>query len=185
VQQTGRQYTLDDYFSMQRSVDLKLEYFNGDIYVMPSGSVGHNRINLNVLAFLHAALAESSCEVFGTDMRVSTPSGLYTFPDASVICGQRLDPTTETISDTIVLVEILSDSTRNYDRGDKFELYRSIPALRHYLLIEQSMMHVEHRRIDKVGSWSQEISESPDQIVRLSEVGVDLSVARIYEGVGK
>jgi Uma2 family endonuclease len=183
VQQTGRQYTLDDYFSLQRGVEIKLEYFDGDILVMPSGSLGHNRINRNLLLFLSTALADSSCEVFGTGMRVSTPSGLYTYPDVSIICGTPVDGTTETLTDVIALVEILSDVTRNYDRGDKFEHYRSIPTLRHYLLIEQSLRQVEHRHLEADGSWSHEIATSPDQIVHLTEVGVDLPVARIYEGV--
>lgn len=183
MQQTRRQYTLDDYFSMQRGTDLKLEYFNGDIFAMSGGTLGHNKISRNVLNFVSAALAGSSCDALGSDMRVSTPSGLYTYPDVSIICGQEFSDTVDTISNTVVLVEVLSDSTRNYDRGDKFKLYRSIPALRHYLLIETSFVSVEHRRIEKDGSWSPEISDSLDQIVHLSEVGIDLPVARIYEGV--
>src|SRR5258708_6072559 len=119
---------------MQRDVDIKLEYFNGDIYAMSGGTIGHSKIGRNVLTLLNAALAGSSCDAFGSDMRVSTPSGLYTYPDASVVCGQKLSDTADTIRNTVVLVEVLSDSTRNYDRGDKFELYRSIPELRHYLL---------------------------------------------------
>jgi Uma2 family endonuclease len=182
VLQPHRQHTLDYYFTLQRGVELKLEYFNGDIFVMPSGSIGHNRINLNVLTVIHRALSGSSCEVFGVGMRVSTPSGLYTYPDVSIICGPLVDET-ETITEVIALVEILSDVTRNFDSGDKFEHYRSIPTLRHYLLIEQSFVNVEHRRIEKDGSWSPEILSSPDQIVHLSEVGVDLPVARIYNGV--
>ena len=182
MQETGRQYTLDDYYSMQRGVEIKLEYFDGDILVMPSGSLGHNRINRNVLLFLSAALAGSSCEVFGTGMRVSTPSGLYTYPDASIIRGP-VDGSAETITDVIALVEILSDVTRDFDRGDKFEHYRSIPTLRHYLLIETSFRQVEHRHLEADGSWSHEIASSPDQIVHLTELGVDLPVARVYEGV--
>ena len=182
MHQPHRQYTLDDYFSLERGVDLKLEYFNGDIFVMPSGSIGHNKINLNVLTFIHRALSGSSCEVFGVGMRVSSPSGLYTYPDASIICGP-VDGSAETITDVIALVEILSDVTRNFDRGDKFEHYRSIPTLRHYLLIETSFRQVEHRHLEADGSWSHEIATSPDQIVHLTEVGVDLPVARIYEGL--
>lgn len=183
MQQTRRQYTLDDYFSMQRGIELKLEYFNGEIYAMSGGSIGHNTISLNVSSFLRDAVAGSSCSAFGSDMRVSTPSGLYTYPDASIVCGQSLAKTGETVSDTIVIVEVLSDSTRNYDRGEKFELYRSIPALRHYLLIEQSFLHVEHRQLQGDGSWSAEVSDSSDQVVRLSEVEIDLPMSRIYEGV--
>lgn len=183
VQQSRRQYTLDDYFSLQRGIELKLEYFNGEIYVMAGGSAGHNRISRNVLKLFDAALAGSSCEAFGSDMRVSTPSGLYTYPDASIVCGPKVSDASETISNTIVIVEVLSDSTRNYDRGEKFDLYRSIPALRHYLLIEQAFPYVEHRRLQTDGAWSHDITESPDQIVHLSEPDIDLQVGRIYEGV--
>lgn len=183
MQQAHRQYTLDDFFSMQRGTELKLEYLNGDIFVMSGGSLGHNRISRNVLNFASAALTGSSCEALGSDMRVSAPSGLYTYPDMSIICGQELSNTAETISNPVVIVEVLSDSTRNYDRGEKFKLYRSIPTLRHYLLIEQSFRQVEHRRLEADGSWSTEIASSPDQIVHLSEVGVDLPLARIYEGL--
>jgi Uncharacterized protein conserved in cyanobacteria len=183
VQQTRRQYTLDDYFSMQRGIDLKLEYFNGEIFAISGGTVGHNRISKNVLKFLDAAVG-SSCEAFGSDMRMSTPSGLYTYPDAFVVCGSKVSNSLETISNnTVVIVEVLSEATRNYDRGEKFEHYCSIPTLGHYLLIEQSLMRVEHRRLDTDGSWSHEIVESPDQIVHLSAVGVDFPLARIYEGI--
>jgi Uma2 family endonuclease len=182
VQQSRRQYTLDDYFSLQRGIEAKLEYLNGEIYLVAGESVGHHRISRNILTVFEA-LAGSSCEAFGGDMHVSTPSGLYTYPDASIVCGPRVSGSAETIRNTIVLVEVLSDSTRNYDRGEKFELYRSIPTLRHYLLVEQSFIQVEHRRLEPDGSWSQEVKESPDQIVHLSEVSIDLQVARVYEGV--
>ncbi len=181
--QSRRQYTVADYLSLQRGIVVKLEYFNGEIYVIAGESAGHNRISRNVLKLFDAALAGSSFEAFGSDMRVSTPSGLYTYPDASIVCGPKISDTSETISNTIVIVEVLSDSTRNYDRGEKFELYRSIPALRHYLLIEPAFSEVEHRCLQSDGSWSHEIKESPDQIIHISEAGIDLQVARIYEGV--
>jgi Uma2 family endonuclease len=174
-------YTIDDYVLLQRGLEIKLEYFNGDIYVIAGGSAGHYRISRNVLRLFEAALAASSCEAFGSDMRVNTPSGLYTYPDVSIICGPKVSNAAETLSNPIVIVEVLSDSTRNYDRGEKFDLYRSIPALRHYLLIEQNFHHVEHRRL--ASEWSTEIVDSPDGIVRLSDVGVDVQMAAIYEGV--
>lgn len=173
-------HTLDEYFSLQRGIEVKLEYFNGEIYVMAGGSAGHNRISRNVLKLFDTALSGSSCEAFGSDMRVSTPSGLYTYPDATIICGPKISNAAETVTNPVVIVEVLSDSTRNYDRGEKFNLYRSIPTLRHYLLIEQNFHHVEHRHLETNGSWS---SESPEEIIRLSEVGIDLRVAEIYEGV--
>jgi Uma2 family endonuclease len=178
-----RSHTLDDYLTLQRGIEIKLEYFNGDICVIASSSAGHNRISRNVLKLFDTALGGSSCEAFGSDMRVNTPSGLYTYPDASIICGPKVSNDAETISNPIVIVEVLSDSTRNYDRGEKFELYRSIQALRHHLLIEQGFNHIEHRRLQPDGSWSHEIKESPDQIIHLSEAGIEVQLARIYEGV--
>ena len=183
MQQSRRQYTLDDYFSLQRGIEVKLEYFNGEIYVMAGGSADHNRISRNVLKLFDAALTGTSCEAFGSDMRVSTPSGLYTYPDVSIVCGPKISGASETITNAIVIVEVLSDSTRNYDRGEKFDLYRSIPALRHYLLIEQAFRHVEHRRLQIDGSWSTETAAAPSQAVRLSEIGIDLQIAQVYEGV--
>lgn len=183
MQQSRRQYTLDDYLSLQRGIEVKLEYFNGEIYVMAGGSAGHNRISRNVLKLFDAALAGSSCEAFGSDMRVNTPSGLYTYPDVSIICGPKVSNAAETISNPIVIVEVLSDSTRNYDRGEKFDLYRSIASLRHYLLIEQNFQHVEHRHLEGDGSWSHEVKDTPTDTINLSGVEIDLAIAEIYEGV--
>jgi Uma2 family endonuclease len=176
-------YTVDDYVSLQRRLDIKLDYFDGDICVILSGSAGHNRISRNVLRLFDAALAGSSCEAFGSDMRVNTPSGLYTYPDASIICGPKVSNAAETISNPIVIVEVLSDSTRNYDRGEKFDLYRSIVSLRHYLLIEQNLHQVEHRHLDADGSWSTEIKNAAHDTVNLSGVAIDLTIAEIYEAV--
>jgi Uma2 family endonuclease len=175
-------YTVDDYVSLQRGIEVKLEYFDGDIYLMAGYSAGHYRLSRNVLRLFEAALAVSPCEAFGSDMRVSTPSGLYTYPDASIICGPKVGNEAETISTPIVIVEVLSDSTRNYDGGEKFDLYRSILTLRHYLLIEQNFQHVEHRSLASDGSWSSEIVDSAG-IVRLPNVGIDLRMVDIYDGV--
>lgn len=183
MRQSRRQYTFEDYVSLQRGIEVKLEYFNGDIYVMAGWSAGHNRISRNVLKLFDAALTGTSCEAFGSDMRVSTPSGLYTYPDVSIVCGPKISDASETITNPIVIVEVLSDSTRNYDRGEKFDLYRSIPELRHYLLIDQAFRHIEHRRLQVDGSWKTESGGAPNETVRLSEIGIDLMIAQVYEGV--
>jgi len=91
--------------------------------------------------------------------------------------------TTRPPSRPVALAEVLSDSTRDYDRGDKFELYRSIPTLKHYLLIEQRAASVEHRWRNETGAWSSETMSSLDQSVTLADLGVDLPLSRIYERV--
>lgn len=183
MQQSRRQYTLEDYFSLQRGVELKLEYFDGEIYAMAGGSADHNRISRNVLSSFSSTLADSDCEPFGSDMRVATPSGLFTYPDASIVCGEPVSGTAETIANPIVIVEVLSQSTREYDRGRKFELYRSIPTLKHYLLIEQATLLVEHRRLEDDATWSTEVKERLDQSIYLSGPGIDIPLEQIYTGV--
>lgn len=183
MQHSRRRYTLDDYFTLQRGVEIKLEFFDGEIYAMAGGSANHNRISRNVLNRFTRTLHGSRCEPFGSDMRVATPSGLYTYPDASIVCGERTDGRAETLSNPVVIVEVLSDSTRDYDRGEKFELYRSIAALRHVLLIEQSSMHVEHRYLGDDGMWSREERMEAQESVHLAAVGVEIPVDAIYEGV--
>jgi len=119
-------------------------------------------------------------------MRVTTPSGLWTYPDISIVRGEAElighDEET-TLTNPVVLVEVLSDSTRDYDRGEKFELYRSIPTLRHYLLIEQRMARVEHRWRNETGGWANETRSALDQSVTLPDLGAELPLARIYERV--
>lgn len=183
VQQSRRQYTLDEYFSLQRGVELKLEYYDGEIHAMAGGSADHNRVSRNVLRAFDIALAGTRCEPFGSDMRISTPSGLYTYPDASIVCGETVSGNTETISNPVVIVEVLSPSTRDYDRGDKFALYRSIPSLRHVLFIEPSSVHVEHRRLDDEGNWSSETVNSIDRSIPLGHCGFDLALRDVYARV--
>lgn len=176
-----RHYTLDQYFALQRSVELKLEYFEGEIYAMAGGSLAHNRIARNVLTAFSAALAGSNCEALGSDMRVATPSGLYTYPDVSIVCGGAGELTAETVTNPVVLVEVLSDSTRDYDRTDKFDLYRSIPTLRHYVLIEPLIMSVEHRQFGDDSGWTTEVISHGT--IRLAAAGVEVRIDDFYVGV--
>jgi Uma2 family endonuclease len=164
---------------------LKLEYFAGEIFVMSGGSRNHDRICTNTILLFTAALDASPCEPFSANMRVTTPSGLYTYPDVSIVCGPA-DITyvqgTETIGNPTVLVEVLSESTRDYDRGQKFDLYRSIATLRDYLLIEQSRMEVEHRYVTN-GVWTSRTVSGADAKLQLTGVDVELPLALVYERV--
>src|SRR5258708_35004625 len=147
MQQAQRHYTIDEYFSVEAMSPVRNEYFDGEILAMAGGSPNHNRISRNVLLALEPKLSDGRCESFGSDTRILTASGLYTYPDAVVICGPIIlsGDRLESITNPAVLVEVLSPSTRAYDRGEKFELYRSILTFRDYLLIEQSAVDVEYR----------------------------------------
>jgi Uma2 family endonuclease len=184
MQHAQRHYTIEEYFAVEAMSPVRNEYFDGEILAMPSGSANHNRISRNVLVALEPKLREGRCESLGSDTRILTASGLYTYPDAVVICGPILSSAgpLETITNPTVLVEVLSPSTRAYDRGEKFELYRSIPTFRDYLLIEQSAVDVEHwwRSGDQ---WLSERMTSLQDVLRLNSIDVELEVADLYARV--
>src|SRR5439155_22791024 len=113
--------------------------YDGQIFAMAGASLQHNRITANLLSFIGPALRDRGCGDSGSDFREQAPGGLFTYPDLSAVCGEPLliHGRPDTLTNPIVLVEVLSDATREYDRGQKFTLYKEIPALREYVLVEQ------------------------------------------------
>lgn len=186
MHQSQRQYSVKDYFFLEVGSPIRHEYFDGVIYAMSGGTRTHARIAVNVIAAFNNLLRGTPCEPFHGDMRVMTPSGLYTYPDASVACGGPEvigDEERTTLLNPVVIVEVLSDSTRKYDRGEKFENYRSIPSLREYVLIEQTRASVEIRQRTANDKWVTSTIDSLDQTVHLASINVDLPLASIYERV--
>jgi Uma2 family endonuclease len=185
MRQSQRHYPLAEYFLIEQMSPVRHEYYDGEIFAMAGGSRNHDRIALNVSTLFNAGLRGSSCEAFSSDMRILTPSGLYTYPDASIVCGPA-DVVhvqgTETIGNPVVLVEVLSQSTSDYDRGQKFDLYRSIPTLRDYLLIEQSRVEIEHR-YQSDGAWASRSIVRLDERLRLTGLDLELPLALVYERV--
>jgi Uma2 family endonuclease len=132
--------TPNEYLILERQAPYKSEYRDGQIVAMSGASRQHNIITANVVAELHAQLKQRSCTVLPSDMRVKvTSTGLYTYPDVVVVCGEALfdDNQQDTLLNPTLIVEVLSKSTEAYDRGDKFKHYRHLPSLAEYLLISQ------------------------------------------------
>lgn len=178
-----RHYSVDEYYSVEESSPLKHEFHRGEIFAMAGASIQHLHIAANVLAALRVGLRGKGCDAFGSDLRVSTPSGLYTYPDVTVVCGkiELLPDRPATVVNPTILVEVLSDATRDYDRGEKFELYRSIPALREYVLIEQSEILIE--TFDAARGWSGQRFTDPGGAVDFVSVAVTVPLREIYAGV--
>lgn len=183
--QPSRAYSVEDYLCLEEASETKHEFYQGEIFAMVGSSRNHNRIAGNVYAALRAALKGTNCEAFTSDMRLRTPNGLYTYPDAMVICGPMAlsDDRLETATNPCVLVEVLSDSTRGYDQNEKMNLYRLIPTLRDYVLIEQALVKVGHWRLEHAGGWILTEHESKNEVLQLSAISFQLAVSEIYERV--
>jgi Uma2 family endonuclease len=188
----GRHYTVEDYFAIEENSAVKHEYFDGEIFAMAGASLAHNRIASNLHSALSAKLGSSGCEVFGSDLRVRTPSGLLTYPDVMVICG-NVELSAEDRLDTVVnpamIIEVLSDSTRDYDRGEKSERYREAPSLCDYMMVDQGAVRVEILSAEySTGAtprnWTSRLYARLDQSIRIESIGLDLRVGEIYARVG-
>ena len=178
------QYSWRDYLLLERSSNVRHEFLNGDIFAMAGGSPEHSAIAANVIVAFGSRLSEGPCRVYTSDLRIRIPvTGLGTYPDVSVVCGELLrdpdDP--DTVTNPIVLVEVTSDSTEQYDRGLKFEHYRTVETLMEHVLVSHRERRIEVFR-KTPGEW--ERSEShPGHAVRLSSSGFSLDVDEIYRGV--
>jgi Uma2 family endonuclease len=179
--------TPEEYLGIERKAEYKSEYYRGEMFAMSGASLAHNRLTTSILVGLGQQSRQGPSEAVGSDMRVAIPdTTLYTYPDASVFCGppQLLDRHQDTLLNPVVIVEVLSPSTEAYDRGAKFQLYRTIPSLREYLLVASERMDVELRRLRPDGEWTILKSlDRPEDVVELQSIGCRLALADLYEKV--
>jgi len=174
-------HTFAEYIALEEASETKHELVDGEIFAMAHGTPEHGRLAMRLARLLGNALEGRPCEVFSSDVRVRVlATGLATYPDVSVVCGRiEIDPENRnTITNPIVLVEVLSDSTESYDRSTKLAHYRKIESLRDYLLVAQHEARIEHYRRNDDGTWTLR-DVSPPDLVRLS-IGVEVSVAEVY-----
>ena len=130
-----------EYLAEERKRPFKSEYFRGEVFAMVGASEKHNLIVANLITTLNMQLKGKPCRVYPSDMRLKIEkSKLYTYPDVMVLCGERqfVDEKNDTLLNPEVIIEVLSDSTESYDRGVKFEHYRTAPSLKEYILISQN-----------------------------------------------
>lgn len=177
-----RKMTAAEYLAFERSALEKHEFANGEMFAMAGAPRRHNLLVGNVVGELRNLLRDGTCEVYPSDMRVKDPaSDRYVYPDATVVCAGPafLDDVEDTLLNPTVLVEVLSPSTEAYDRGEKFDLYRSIPSVADYILVSTSQEKIEHYTRQEDGSWRFEVHRAGER-VHLKSCGCDLSVDEVY-----
>jgi Uma2 family endonuclease len=176
----------EQYLEMERASNEKHEYYKGEVFAMSGASLRHNiiagNININIAPFLKG----KGCRIYGSDLRIHIPENtLYTYPDFSIICGkaETTDTFTDNVTNPAVILEILSKSTRDYDRGTKFHLYRGIKTLKEYILIDSTSISVELFMRQEDNSWKlTEYKQLPDSFY-ISTIGLTLFLKDIYDDV--
>lgn len=179
-------FTVEEYFALEEHADHRSEYFGGEVFAMAGGTANHNRIARNAVIALGGALAGKPCEVFVSDMRLLVKRAkLYTYPDVMVICGgiDFAPKRQDTVTNPVVLFEVLSPSTEACDRGKKFESYRTLTSLKEYVLVDQDRVHIEHYRLVDKRQWVLAVLDDASERMALDSIGVELSLTEIYEQV--
>ena len=180
-----RIYTPDEYLQLEEQAEYKSEYRDGEIIPMTGGTTDHNEISLNLTTNLRFSLKKQGYRVYMADVRLWIPRyRIYTYPDVMVIKGNPIyaDKGTTTVMNPVLIAEVLSPSTQNYDQGDKFAYYRSIPEMKEYILISQKRYHVMQHTKTEAG-WLLTEYETEDAIVKLASVDLEIELLDLYTGV--
>ncbi len=182
--QTKNYITPEEYLITEREAEFKSEYYQGEVFAMSGAGNNHNIITTNLTGQLYINFRKKNCQVYSNDMRLHIPvNGVYTYPDVMGVCGEKqfLDDKKDTLLNPFLIVEVLSPSTADYDRGTKFMLYRSIPSLQHYLLVDSRSYLVEKFSKNPNGTWVLTEIKDINAILTFSNLDLELALADMYE----
>lgn len=181
-----QKYTIEEYLEMEQAASEKHEYYRGEIFSMSGSKVPHNNISGNLFAALHTKLKGKTCKPYISDQRIHIEKNtLFTYPDISIVCGkiETLDDDNWNILNPKVIIEVLSPSTKNYDRGEKFMLYRAIPSLKEYILVDSESIHIEAFRLNESERWELEEYDDMETDLSIHAITESIRISEIYDGV--
>ncbi|MCP4702923.1 MAG: Uma2 family endonuclease [Gammaproteobacteria bacterium] len=184
MQQAVKTISREEYLALEEKSGIKHEFYQGEIFVMSGGTFNHASICGNIYSALKTKLRGKQCTPMNSDMRIRVPSGLDTYPDVSVFCGlPELTDERRTLLNPAMIIEVLSPTTRDYDKGNKFTLYRSLPTLQNYILVESERVCVEYFRRADNDEWILREYTALTETLPLARTGETLTLAEIYEDI--
>lgn len=195
VPQAQLQFTVEEYLANERAAEERHEYLDGLVYAMAGETQQHGIISVNLVRELSTRLRGGPCQTFTKDTKVRcgpTPQalrstkGLFAYPDLVIVCGERQyhDQHTDVLLNPTVIIEILSETTKDYDRGEKFDRYRTwLPSLAEYVVVHQTQPRIEHNQRQATGQWLLTIIDGLESALPLPALGCSLALRDIYENV--
>lgn len=178
--------TEEQYLAIERAAEFRSEFRDGEMLAKSGGTMSHSDLQANIIAELHAALHGSDCRISTSDIRVRvSTTGMYAYPDVSVVCGKRLvaDEKQDVLLNPVVIFEILSPSTEQYDRGVKFQHYRTIESLKEYILVDQNKVRIEQYIRQDATTWILRDHQRIEEELRMDSIGISIPLQRIYDRV--
>jgi len=186
AQLANKTYTVDEYLELEVASETRNEYRNGEIFPMTGGTPNHNDISGNAYILFKGLLKTKAYRVFHVDQRLWIPAlKEYAYPDVMVVAkplemqvGRK-----DTITNPCLIAEVLSRSTKNYDRSEKFAAYRTIDSFQEYILIDQYRIHVEHYVKTAVNQWLLSEYDDPDLAIALQFLDLQIKIADLYDNI--
>ncbi len=177
--------SIEEYLALEKETDTKYEYHDGEVYAMASGPPTHSLIANNAGRSLGNALLGKRCFAYNSDLRVATSRNKYVYPDVSVVCGRVsfFEELKNATNNPVLIVEVLSEETRAYDRGGKFMRYRMMESFREYVLIDQSLPFVEVFYKNELNTWEYRAYTDLEGMIPLHSLDIEIPMADIYMGV--
>jgi len=184
----SKPFSFEEYLQLEKETGEKHEFHNGEVFAMAGGTINHGRLCRNATNSIWGAIKKnvSDCEVFNSENKILIEEkNKYLYPDTSVVCGEiEVDKGKNAITNPILIVEVLSKSTANYDRGKKFYFYRHLESLKEYVLIEQDEPIVEvFLKVGQSDTWRITRFEGFETNVILESIGIEISMKELYETI--
>ncbi len=188
-------FTGEEYLEQERQAEERHEYLDGLVYAMAGESPEHGIISVNLVRELSSKLRGGPCLTFAKDTKVRcgpdpeaprSTKGLFAYPDLVVVCGERRyhDKHRDVLLNPTIIIEILSETTRDYDRGEKFERYRTwLPSLAEYVIVHQTESRIEHHQRQNRDQWLLTTIDGLEATLDLSAITCSLALRDIYEGI--
>jgi Uma2 family endonuclease len=187
MQATQQKYfSVEDYLTLEEAAEYKSEYIDGQIIPVAGGSTNHNQIALNFSSELNFAFKRLDYRVFMGDVRLWIPQKrIFTYPDVMVVAGEPeyFNNRTDTITNPSVIIEVLSKSTQSYDKGEKFDAYRTIATFQEYVLIDQNRIYIEQYSKTAKKQWTLYEHDEEDETISLTSVEFQISLTDIYNKI--
>ena len=177
--------SVEEYFALDRDAELKSEYHDGVLFPICAVTIAHARLSAKLVRRLDERLESGVCITMISPLRVRVSRTQYVYPDIVVVCGKPslTAESAETITNPKTLIEVLSPSTKDYDYGTKFELYRSLASLEEYVLVSQDRQRIEVFRRMGNQEWRLSRYEGAETILPLESLNISIPLQEIYEGI--
>jgi Uma2 family endonuclease len=177
----NRLWTFEEYLAYEDETGIKHEFINGEIYAMTGGTFEHGQIANNVGAELRAQVRKTDCRAVNSDVKIKISDEIFVYPDVTVVCGEAkfADTKRTLLTNPTLVVEVLSDSSKNYDKGAKADYYLGLPSLKAYLILEQKRAHTTLYTRHEAG-WLRREFKGMGAVVPLEAIGCNLVLSEAY-----